>query len=334
MGSQFVAALLLCAAAHGVAAAPASCQIKIEGICVKFPLTPNAQWFEDSNGGGPNATTAAACLSRDNQWKTLCQANVEFKFTPASPGPALPRPLSRRRRRPTPPPPGPGPVPPPPGPVPPPPGSSLCDDDGDWKLVWQDEFDAPSLNSTVWTVPTGVGSSFGRDANVTEADTYLENGMLVLRSQKMPNGKNYTTGAAITHQHGSTKTPGFKGISWQYGRFCVRAKLPGAGPGKSQGLWPAHWMMPADYSRHCGYNELDIMEMVNGGGTAYGTYWYWGPNGGGAAGSNCTGPPVKAGTASVKLPDYHSAFHEYAIEWTPSGLTYFVDSKKVCLVYV
>jgi beta-glucanase (GH16 family) len=153
--------------------------------------------------------------------------------------------------------------------------TSLCDDDGDWKLVWQDEFDTPSLNHTIWTVPVGVGSSFGRDANVTEADTYVENGMLVLRSQKLPGGKNYTTGAAITHHGSFPSTPGNKGISWQYGRFCVRAKLPGAGPGKSQGLWPAHWMMPADYSRHCGYNELDIMEMINGEGTAYGTYWYW-----------------------------------------------------------
>lgn len=59
-------------------------------------------------------------------------------------------------------------------------------------------------------------------------------------------------------------------MAWQYGRFCVRAKLPGAGPGKSAGLWPAHWMMPADYSKHCGYCELDIMEMVDGNGQADG----------------------------------------------------------------
>ena len=205
---------------------------------------------------------------------------------------------------------------------------SLCDDDGDWKTVWQDEFDSRAgLNRTVWTVPVGVGSSFGRDANVTEEDTYLENGMLVLRSRELAGsgGRNWTTGAAITHARGA-HVPGFTGLSWQYGRFCVRAKLPGAGPGKSQGLWPAHWMMPADYSRHCGYNEIDIMEMVNGGGTAYGTYWYWGAGGGGPAGSNCSGPPVRAGPSGArKVLDFWTEFHEYAMEWTPRGLTFFVD---------
>ena len=51
---------------------------------------------------------------------------------------------------------------------------SFCNDDGDWKLAWQDEFEAGALDSAVWTVPVGAGSSFGRDANVTHADTYIE----------------------------------------------------------------------------------------------------------------------------------------------------------------
>lgn len=118
-------------------------------------------------------------------------------------------------------------------------------------------------------------------------------------------------------------------MSWQYGRFCVRAKLPGAGPGKSAGLWPAHWMLPVDHSRECGYNEIDIMEMVDGDGTAYGTYWFWGnhssPPGAGCKGN---GAPVRDGpSGSVKVPDYFTDFHEYAIEWTPLGLTFFVDQK-------
>ena len=131
---------------------------------------------------------------------------------------------------------------------------SLCDDDGDWKKVWADEFE--TLNRKVWTVPVGVGSSLGRDANVTEEDTYIEDGMLVLRSRELPGsgGKNWTTGAAISNTRGAKyapSSPAYEGASWQYGRFCIRAKLPGAGPGKSQGLWPAHWMMPANYCAPC-----------------------------------------------------------------------------------
>ena len=151
----------------------------------------------------------------------------------------------------------------------PPKVASLCDAGGGWSIAWQDEFDA-ALNRSIWAIPVGVGSSLGRDANVTEEDTYVQDGMLVLRSRALPGGKNWTTGAAITNQRSYKTEPGFVGASWQYGRFCIRAKLPGAGPGKSAGLWPAHWMMPADYSRHCGYCELDIMEMVDGDGEAYG----------------------------------------------------------------
>ena len=160
----------------------------------------------------------------------------------------------------------------PPGPAP-----SLCDAGGGWHTAWRDEFDAP-LNRTIWDIPTGPGSSLGREANVTVEDTYVEDGKLVLRSRALPGGKSWTTGAAITNHRRSagdpahpTKPADYVGIAWQYGRFCIRAKLPGAGPGKSAGLWPAHWMMPADYSKHCGYCELDIMEMVNGNNDADGT---------------------------------------------------------------
>ena len=71
----------------------------------------------------------------------------------------------------------------------------------------------------------------------------------------------------------------------------------------------------------CTQNEMDILEMVNGDGTAWGTYWYWGPH------DNCTGPPVRAGTGSVKVPTYYTEFHEYAVEWTPSSLVYVLDGK-------
>jgi hypothetical protein len=55
--------------------------------------------------------------------------------------------------------------------TPAPPTTSYCDGGGDWKVVWEDTFDGTTLNKSIWTIPTGVGSSFGRDANVTEADT-------------------------------------------------------------------------------------------------------------------------------------------------------------------
>ena len=210
---------------------------------------------------------------------------------------------------------------------------SFCDDDGDWSLTWQDEFNDGALNRSTWTVPVGAGSSFGREANVTLEDTFVADGALVLRSRALPNGAGWTTGAAISRPRSGGSSgaaaAGSIGAAWRYGRFCVRARLPGSGAGaRSQGLWPAHWMMPSDYTRHCGYNEIDIMEMVDGSGHAYGTYWFWGQNASasGPGGSHCSGPPVRAGSSSVSLADYWSAYHEYAVEWTPTSLTFLVDS--------
>ena len=114
-----------------------------------------------------------------------------------------------------------------------------------------------------------MGSGFGREANVTEADTYLSgDGLLVMRSRELIPGKSWTTGALISNRgkYGGNAT----GAHWQYGRFCIRAKLPGAGPDKSRGLWPAHWMMPSDYTQHCGYvsrrggkNQFLYNETIN-----------------------------------------------------------------------
>ena len=65
----------------------------------------------------------------------------------------------------------------------------------------------------------------------------MQGGMLILRSRQVGR-TNWTTGAAITHNRDHANRNTTAGMAWRYGRFCVRAKLPGAGPGKSQGLWP------------------------------------------------------------------------------------------------
>lgn len=84
-------------------------------------------------------------------------------------------------------------------------------------------------------------------------------------------------------------------------------------------------VLPIDHARKCGYNEMDIMEMIDGDGTAWGTYWYWGNHSSPPRPHCIDGPPVRAGDAGVQVPDYYTAFHEYAIEWTPTSLKYIFD---------
>lgn len=107
-----------------------------------------------------------------------------------------------------------------------------------------------------------------RSAACTADNVYLENGTLVLRAQReQVQGLNYTTGAVNTrHKSTWTAAPGAF-------RMCISAKLPGSGP-SGQGLWPAHWLMPNDDTCDPDEGEIDIMEMVDGTGTVYGTY-HW-----------------------------------------------------------
>ena len=107
-----------------------------------------------------------------------------------------------------------------------------------------------------------------RSAACTADNVYVENGTLVLRSQReQVQGLNYTTGAVNTrHKSTWTAAPGAF-------RMCISAKLPGSGP-SGQGLWPAHWLMPNDDTCDPDEGEIDIMEMVDGTGTVYGTY-HW-----------------------------------------------------------
>ena len=123
-------------------------------------------------------------------------------------------------------------------------------------LVWSDEFNGTSVDTTNWTFETGVGMNgwgnqeleYYRTENAT-----VSNGMLLIQAKK----ENYR-GSGYTSSR--LKTQGKK--EFQYGRFEARVKLP-----YGQGIWPAFWTLGHDIST-VGWpasGEIDILEMVGGG---------------------------------------------------------------------
>ncbi len=103
------------------------------------------------------------------------------------------------------------------------------------QLVWSDEFDGNTVNSSNWTFDIGNGSG-GWGNNELEYYTsrpenvYVTTGILhVVARQESYGGQNYTSA--------KLKTTGL--FTKKYGRFEFRAKLP-----QGQGYWPALWMMP------------------------------------------------------------------------------------------
>lgn len=180
-----------------------------------------------------------------------------------------------------------------------------------YTLVWQDEFSGTALNSNDWTHETGTGSGgwgnnelqYYRSENTTLSDGFL----YITAKKENFGGSAYTSSRMIT-----------KGKKeFQYGRVDIRAKLP-----KGQGIWPALWMLGHNISEvswpKCG--EIDIMEMVGGGGrekTVHGTL-HWDNNGSHACTCDKPGYSLPSGTFADK-------FHVFTIIWDETAIKWYVD---------
>ena len=84
---------------------------------------------------------------------------------------------------------------------------------------------------------------------------------------------------------------------------------------------PAHWMMPDNKACWPSNGEIDIMEMVNGDGTTHGTY-HWQVDG------RCGDEPTKhpsIGNDTKAGADWSTTYHEYAVEYSPTHITFVFD---------
>ncbi len=169
-----------------------------------------------------------------------------------------------------------------------------------WYLIWHDEFETQAIDNSKWRVEDAALVKNDELQYYTPEDAYVDDGVLVLRSQERPmGGRQYTSGLVETVDRFSQK----------YGRFEIRAKLP-----RSKGMWPAHWLLPEDGSWP---PEIDIMEMVgHNTQTIVGTL-HWGK-----------WPHNKHYSGIYRGPDFSKDFHIFAIEWEPDEIRWYVDNKQ------
>jgi len=186
-----------------------------------------------------------------------------------------------------------------------------------YDLVWSDEFNGDTIDTSNWTYDIG-GWGWGNG----EAEYYtdrpenarVENGLLVIEARFERFENSYYTSARL-------KSEGLR--EFQYGRFEARTKVP-----KGVGLWPAFWMLGSNFEPSFDANgafksnwpfvgEIDIMEYIGREpnlvfGTAHG------PGYSGAL-----------GLGRWNRQDYPIAdeFHTYAVEWDYEGITWFYDDE-------
>lgn len=192
-----------------------------------------------------------------------------------------------------------------------------------WNLVWSDEFDGTSLDTSIWNYEIGTGhDGWGnqekqyytdREENVSVSD-----GTLKIKALKESyKGSSYTS-ARIT-------TQGKK--SFTYGKIEARIKLP-----QYSGAWPAFWTLGETFSTEgwpkCG--EIDIMEAINDENLTYGAlHWH-------VESASYTGQgDADDNSADVLASDYQrTEWHTYGIIWNETKIQWYVDDQIFLTKYI
>ena len=177
--------------------------------------------------------------------------------------------------------------------------------EGDWNMIFNDEFTGTTLDP-VWH-PTQYW-----DTNFTVVDDELQaydrtgvsvsGGMLHLTArEEAKHGRRYVSGLVQTG--GNDTASDEPRFSFRYGYMEVRAKLP-----SGRGIWPAIWMMPASYNDRNG--ELDVVEVI---GSEPGEANFSLHRNG------------RHNTDAWDGPDFSEGFHTFGVDWQPDHVSWYVD---------
>ncbi len=219
--------------------------------------------------------------------------------------------------------------------------TGAADRNNHWQLVWNDEFDGESLDSSKWKAadncpPVYLSCETSRPENV-----YVSDGMLHLRSLREPysgtnnwSGRGQQVGPLAGFTPGRFQVKDFTAgrvdsqASFTYGRFELLGKLPGG-----HGTFYAFWMKPPNSPYGVGHSagEIDIAEGANigkGGVDAQlpGPGW-------GVHHVVHMGVPHKSSVKLTNLSvDPSDSFHLYAVEWDTSSIRFYIDDQRFLTV--
>lgn len=176
--------------------------------------------------------------------------------------------------------------------------------DGEYKLVWSDEFDGTELNRNNWTVEVNGNGGGNNELQYYVDNTKnleVSNGTLKIHALRENYGnKSYTSGRI--NSKGKQE--------FKYGKIEARMKLP-----RFSGIWPAFWTLGANYNTvgwpKCG--EMDIMEAINDNNAVFANlHWSY----------KNTQADTKGKTYDV---GDRTQWHTYGMEWDENSAAFYVD---------
>lgn len=192
--------------------------------------------------------------------------------------------------------------------------ASCGDEPLEWVQVWSDEFEGPAgqlPDPQNWSFDVGTGWGNAQlEYDTARAENVSLDGqghLAITAREESYSGADYTSGRI--------KTQGLFTVS-RPARVEARIRLP-----RGTGIWPAFWMLGADFEQvgwpECG--EIDIME-------------YRGQEPSVVLGS-LHGPGYSGGnaiSASFNLPaeEFPGGFHVFSVQWENDRVVWEVDGLR------
>ncbi len=174
-------------------------------------------------------------------------------------------------------------------------------------LVWSDEFNSGSLNTGVWNFEQGAGGWGNNELQTYTSsvnNVHIDSGYLHITALN-PSGSYFTSGRITTLGKKEFTT----------GMVRIKAKLP-----EGKGIWPALWMLGANFptAGWPGCGEIDIMELLGQApSVVYGSV-HW----------NSNGHQSRTGSLTLTGDRFSSGFHTFSLIWSPNKLRWLVDNKE------
>ncbi len=170
--------------------------------------------------------------------------------------------------------------------------------------ILNSEFDGGVPSGADWDVADGAWSHNGELQYYAPDAIEIKDGNLVITTREREvSDRSYTSGHISTKgRHEQT-----------YGRWEIRAKLP-----TSQGMWPAIWLLPNDDSWP---PEIDIIELLGKEPNTVHHSYHWGPLRDGLKPWDLN----QTSTDKAEGLPFGESFHDFALEWTPQSITWFVN---------
>lgn len=203
---------------------------------------------------------------------------------------------------------------------------SITWDSREWELLWSDEFDLEAgepVNTDYWNCDLGGwgwgNSEFEYYTCRTENVVHDGNGNLVITAREETVEDDECWYGECTHTSARITTR--DKVEFTHGRVEARLNIP-----EGQGIWPAFWMLGADFPE-IGWpqsGEIDIMENIGREPyTIHGTI-----HGPGYSGAGSLGRLILADEP------YADDFHVYAIDWDPYVIRWYVDGEMYGVISV